>query len=166
MSRGLRRSRRRISPALKQRDSFAAASVQDLPLCLGRKRAVKAGLCPPVRGRLYCPVLKLLSTTMRTDRRQAVLVALSWSNTADLTIAAETCKGIPIRMHRHSFVPQKGAWCVSATAKWAHSDNRPRPRWGAHVVRRARTVAVSEPFSSPPSKDSGSRRLSSRSRRD
>jgi hypothetical protein len=48
---------------------------------------------------------------MGMDRRQAVLVVLSWSNTADLTIAAENCKGIPIRMHRHSFVPLRRMVC-------------------------------------------------------
>jgi hypothetical protein len=48
---------------------------------------------------------------MGTDRRQAILAAFSWSDTADLTIAAETCKGIPIRMHRHSFVPQRRMVC-------------------------------------------------------
>ena len=44
------------------------------------------------------PGVQLLSTTMGVDRGQTVLVASLWSNTADLTIAAENCAGIPIRM--------------------------------------------------------------------
>jgi len=56
-----------------------------------------------------------------------------------------------------------GTWCVSATARRAHSNSRPRPDAGGHGDRRARALAVSEPLTPAPRPGSGSRRRESRS---
>jgi hypothetical protein len=100
----LRRSRRPLSPAVMQPGVCLRARASKARLSRVGKGQSRPGSARP-SGKPLLPGAQLLSTTMGMDRRQAVLVAFSWSNTADLTIAAENCKGIPIRMHRHSFVP-------------------------------------------------------------
>ena len=143
---------------------FVCGRARPRPACLGSGKGGQGRALPARKGSLYCPVF-----SCRQPRLGRTAARRSWSLFRGRTQRTSPLLQRTARAFRFGCtdIPsfRLGAWCVSATAKWAHSVRRPRPKWGAHVVRRARTVAVSEPFSSPPLKDSGSRHLSSRSRR-
>ena len=144
--------------------AFVCGRARPRPACPGSGKGSQGRALPARRGSLYCPVLSCCQ-----PRWGWTAVRRSWSPLRGRTQRTSPLLQRTARAFRFGCtdIPsfREGAWCVSATARWAHSVRRPRPMWGAHVVRRARTVAVSEPFSSPPLKDSGSRRPSSRSRR-
>jgi hypothetical protein len=163
LSSWLRRSRRPFSWDFSWRDRFGGARIQ-APACPGSGKGSQGRAPPARRGGLYCPKFGCCR-----PRWRRTAVRRSWSPFRGRTQRTSPLLQRTARAFRFGCpdIPsfRKGAWCVSATAKWAHSVRRPRPKWGAHVDRRARSVAVSESFSSPPLQDSGSRHREGRSRR-
>jgi hypothetical protein len=179
----LRRSRR---PILRRRRGdgwvWGARELRARTVCTREEQSRPGRQARPEGSALTAPRFELSPATMVDDRREAVMVAMVVGHSGPHHCSAGTERGIRVRMRRHSFVPllqgqgpglngsrmvgPGGAWCGSATARWAQTVTSASRAPGARGSRRSpcshrgcvRTLTS-------PQRARGSRRRAGRSRR-